>query len=236
MKASFPPFASCFPPRSGFASPALICDQRATGARGWVRKSAAIHDRWRERPPKGFSLRRGLWASVQTGYCKLSRRVSHADYHQLSRRIRAYRRSPAVTQDSHISTAASHRDGLQHVPNAPVARRCNRRGRAQHGHRGNIQGDGWRLRRSGHAEFSLPRVHAAMSPFGLTQLTFTSQTGSLLLSSLKKVTFPPSSLSPPSVTFSLSPDRPRCSAGRRPPACPRRESGASGAFAARTAG
>ena len=153
MKASFPPFASCFPPRSGFASPALICDQRATGARGWVRKSAAIHDRWRERPPKGFSLRRGLWASVQTGYCKLSRRVSHADYHQLSRRIRAYRRSPAVTQDSHISTAASHRDGLQHVPNAPAGRRCNRRGRAQHDHRGNIQGDGWRLRRSGHENF-----------------------------------------------------------------------------------
>ena len=30
-------------------------------------------------------------------------------------------------------------------------------GRAQHDRRGNIQGDGWRLRRSGHAEFSLPR-------------------------------------------------------------------------------
>ena len=68
------------------------------------------------------------------------------------------------------------------------------------------------------------------------QLTFTSQTGSLLLSSLKKVTFPPSSLSPPSVTSSPAPDRPRCSAGTHPPACPRRESGASGAFAARTAG
>ena len=195
----------------------------------------------------------------------MSRRVSHADYHQLSRRIRAYRRSPAVTQDSHISTAASHRDGLQHVPNAPVARRCNRRGRAQHDHRGNIQGDGWRLRRSGQAEFSLPRVHAAMSPFGLTQLTFTSQTGSLFLSlyaprycltasagfgrqftklralsrlrrrydSRKKRTSPSS---PPSVTSSPAPDRPRCSAGTHPPACPRRGSGASGAFAARTAG
>ena len=68
------------------------------------------------------------------------------------------------------------------------------------------------------------------------QLTFTSQTGSLLLSSVKKVTFPPSSLSPPSVTSSPAPDRPRCSAGRHPPACPRRESGASGAFAARIAG
>ena len=30
-------------------------------------------------------------------------------------------------------------------------------GRAQHDRRGNIQGDGWRLRRSGHVEFSLPR-------------------------------------------------------------------------------
>ena len=30
-------------------------------------------------------------------------------------------------------------------------------GRAQHDRRGNIQGNGWRLRRSGHAEFSLPR-------------------------------------------------------------------------------
>ena len=48
--------------------------------------------------------------------------------------------------------------------------------------------------------------------------------------------FPPSSLSPPSVTSSPAPDRPRCSAGRHPPACPRRGSGASGAFAARTAG
>ena len=71
---------------------------------------------------------------------------------------------------------------------------------------------------------------------GFIQLTFTSQTGSLLLSSLKKVTFPPSTLSPPSVTSSPAPDRPRCSAGTHPPACPRRESGASGAFAARTAG
>ena len=47
---------------------------------------------------------------------------------------------------------------------------------------------------------------------------------------------PPSSLSPPSVTSSPAPDRPRCSAGTHPPACPRRGSGASGAFAARTAG
>ena len=82
-----------------------------------------------------------------------------------------------VSQQSPIATP-----DFRIQPSPPVARRCNRRGRAQHGHRGNIQGDGWRLRRSGHAEFSLPRVHAAMSPFGLTQLTFTSQTGSLFLS------------------------------------------------------
>ena len=37
-------------------------------------------------------------------------------------------------------------------------------------------------------------------------------------------------------TSSPAPDRPRCSAGTHPPACPRRESGASVAFAARKAG
>ena len=36
---------------------------------------------------------------------------------------------------------------------APVARRCNRRGLAKPDHRGNIQVDGWRLRRSGHENF-----------------------------------------------------------------------------------
>ena len=65
---------------------------------------------------------------------------------------------------------------------------------------------------------------------------FVTTQPSLVLSSLKKVTFPPSSLSPPSVTSSPAPDRPRCSAGTHPPACPRRGSGASGAFAARIAG
>ena len=59
---------------------------------------------------------------------------------------------------------------------APVARRCNRRGLAQPDHRGNIQGDGWRLRRSGHAEFSLPRGWGGRWPGPLPvfiQLTFT---------------------------------------------------------------
>ena len=55
--------------------------------------------------------------------------------------------------------------------------------------------------------------------------------------------FPEESNVPPFVPFapapptsSPAPDRPRCSAGTHPPVCPRRESGASGAFAARTAG
>ena len=156
MKASFPPFASCFPPRSGFASPALICDQRATGARGWLRFPAYANcclpphpSRYRSTPsPEGEGF-----------YCWCFSRCLAA--------IVNYR------SQLHLCPASNY---------APVARRCNRRGRAQHDHRGNIQGDGWRLRRSGHAEFSLPRVHAAMSPFGLTQLTFTSQTGSLFLS------------------------------------------------------
>ena len=51
MKASFPPFASCFPPWSGFASPAPICDRRATG-HGWVRLPfASICDWQAECPP-----------------------------------------------------------------------------------------------------------------------------------------------------------------------------------------
>ena len=135
---------------------ALICDQRATGARGWLRFPAYANcclpphpSRYRSTPsPEGEGF-----------YCWCFSRCLAA--------IVNYR------SQLHLFPASNY---------APVARRCNRRGRAQHDHRGNIQGDGWRLRRSGHAEFSLPRVHAAMSPFGLTQLTFTSQTGSLFLS------------------------------------------------------
>ena len=64
---------------------------------------------------------------------------------------------------------------LPPAPNhAPVARRCNRRGLAKPDHRGNIQGDGWRLRRSGHANF--PCHGAAVLPPILIQLTFTSHT------------------------------------------------------------
>ena len=49
----------------------------------------------------------------------------------------------------------------------------------------NIQVDGWRLRRSGHAEFSLPRGRGGRWPGPLPvfiQLTFTSHIGSLVLS------------------------------------------------------
>ena len=48
---------------------------------------------------------------------------------------------------------------------APVARRCNRRGLAKPDHRGNIQGDGWRLRRSGHANFPCHGAQNASAAF-----------------------------------------------------------------------
>ena len=65
MKASFPPFASCFPPWSGFASPALICDQRATGAFvecGNSTQRLAIVGQ--NHPPKGFPLEGKLSAKA----------------------------------------------------------------------------------------------------------------------------------------------------------------------------
>ena len=62
--------------------------------------------------------------------------------------------------------------------------------------RGNIQGNGWRLRRSGHANFPCHGGRVARATPSFIQAAFTSHTGSLLLSSLKKVTFP-SFLRPP---------------------------------------
>ena len=50
----------------------------------------------------------------------------------------------------------------------------NRRGLAKPDHRGNIQGNGWRLRRSGHANFSCHG--AAVPPSILIQSAFTSHT------------------------------------------------------------
>ena len=50
---------------------------------------------------------------------------------------------------------------FSHPTTPPWHADFNRRWLAKLGHRENIQGDGWRLRRSGHAEFSLPRGHSA---------------------------------------------------------------------------
>ena len=64
-------------------------------------------------------------------------------------------------------------------------------GLAKPDRRGNIQGDGWRLRRSGHENFSCHgRAAGGQGHSQLKTSNFTSHTGSLLLSSLKKVTFP----------------------------------------------
>ena len=46
-------------------------------------------------------------------------------------------------------------------------------GLAKPDRRGNIQVDGWRLRRSGHAEFSLPRSSSAASHFNSTDFHVT---------------------------------------------------------------
>ena len=71
-----------------------------------------------------------------------------------------------------LSQSANSASRTQLCPHGSGQRSWTR-GLAKPGHRGNIQGDGWRLRRSGHANF--PCHGAAMSPFSLTQLTFTSQ-------------------------------------------------------------
>ena len=54
-------------------------------------------------------------------------------------------------------------------------------GRAQHDRRGNIQGDGWRLRRSGHANFPCHGVARATPSFIQSAFTSTAQP-SLVLS------------------------------------------------------
>ena len=50
-------------------------------------------------------------------------------------------------------TIAINRSCLPHPTMPPWHADFNRRGLAKPDHRGNIQGDGWRLRRSGHANF-----------------------------------------------------------------------------------
>ena len=77
------------------------------------------------------------------------------------------------------------------APNyAPWHADFNRRGRAQHDHRGKIKNrSGGVYSEPSDLSFSLPRG-AAVPPSSFINLTFTSHTGSLLLSSPKKVTFP----------------------------------------------
>ena len=148
MKASFPPFASCFPPRSGFASPALICDQRATGARGWLRFPAYANcclpphpSRYRSTPsPEGEGF-----------YCWCFSRCLAA--------IVNYR------SQLHLFPASNY---------APVARRCNRRGLAKPDHRGKMKNrPGGVYSRPSDSSFSLPRG-AAVPPSSFISLTFTS--------------------------------------------------------------
>ena len=62
---------------------------------------------------------------------------------------------PSVGCSSQLSKTVRQHFRIQ--PSPPRHADAIGAGRAQHGHRGNIQGHGWRLRRSGHAEFSLPR-------------------------------------------------------------------------------
>ena len=114
MKASFPPFASCFLPWSGFASPRRL-HRRATGAFVGCKNQTSL-----------------------TAIVKQNSQVSQIAHSPFGGR------SPQLLQ---IATPASR------TQPCPVARRCNRRGLAKPDHRGNIQGDGWRLRRSGHANF-----------------------------------------------------------------------------------
>ena len=72
-----------------------------------------------------------------------------------------------------LSQSAKSDSRAQPLPRGSEQRSWTR-GLAKPDRRGNIQGDGWRLRRSGHAEFSLPRgTHAAnFSAFQFHQLDF----------------------------------------------------------------
>ena len=88
-------------------------------------------------------------------------------------------------------------------------------GRAQHDRRGNIQGNGWRLRRSGHAEFSLPRgrvERVARATPSFIQSTFSSHAaffGTFLGS--KKVPSSPSPPRPPPPPLPIKKASPRLS-------------------------
>ena len=132
--------------------------------------------------------------------------------HHRLRRSLSSRRSLLV--DSFASCCTPPR--LIPAPNhAPVARRCNRRGLAKPDHRGKMKNrPGGVYSRPSDSSFSLPRGRVwrvgrvARATPSFIQSTFSSHTGSLLLSSLKKVTSPSSPLVP---SFLTSPR------GRTPP-------------------
>ena len=96
----------------------------------------------------------------------------------------------------HFPTIANRCAKAPQLLNAPPWHAdFNRRGLAKPDRRGNIQGNGWRLRRSGHAEFSLPRgTHAAHpAAFQFYQLDFYVTTQpSLVLSWAPRKYRPPS--------------------------------------------
>ena len=74
-------------------------------------------------------------------------------------------------------TIADRYEQQMHPTTPPWHADFNRRGLAKPDHRGNIQGDGWRLRRSGHANFPCHGGGgAAVPPFSFINLTFTSHT------------------------------------------------------------
>ena len=91
MKASFPPFASCFPPWSGFASPALICDQRATGA--WlgalvVRICLRLLDRTAKQHENRTTIKKSLLPNGSRSTAPASGRIGRA-HKRRRRRLRA---------------------------------------------------------------------------------------------------------------------------------------------------
>ena len=78
LKQASPSQPFAFPPWSGFASPALICDQRATGMKiGCGKPCAAISGSWKSHPPKAFSLRR-RWAALAA---RMRCRLRSSRYH-----------------------------------------------------------------------------------------------------------------------------------------------------------
>ena len=95
----------------------------------------------------------------------------------------------------HLSTITNRCAEVPQQLNTPPRHAdFNRRGLAKPDRRGNIQVDGWRLRRSGHAEFPLPRSSSAASHFNSTDFHVTHRFFVSFLTQERNV--PPSSLLP----------------------------------------